>query len=91
MNEVELIGLLAGFLVSLGLVPQILRVWRLKDANEISLLFNLLYLAGGMLWLYYGLALNLLAVVFWNGVNDLLLVLLLVMKLKFGMAKKPAR
>jgi MtN3 and saliva related transmembrane protein len=82
---VEALGLAAGFLVSLGLVPQILRVWRLRDAQEISLPFNLLSLGGTVLWLTYGLLLGLLAVILWNGVNCVLYVVLLSVKLKYGM------
>jgi MtN3 and saliva related transmembrane protein len=81
----ELVGLVAGFLVAFGLVPQILRVWRLKDAQEISLPFNLLTFSGAILWLNYGIILGLLSVIVWNAVNCVLLALLLVVKLKYGM------
>jgi len=85
LSEAEILGLAAGFLVALGLVPQILRVWRLKDAQEISLTFNLLSLAGTTLWFAYGLWLGLLSVIVWNGTNIVLLILLLTVKLKYGM------
>ena len=88
---VEALGLAAGFLVSLGLVPQILRVWRLRDAQEISLPFNLLSLGGTVLWLTYGLVLGLLSVILWNGVNCVLYVILLLVKLKYGMGPGGAR
>ena len=83
----EALGLAAGFLVSLGLVPQILRIWRLKDAREISLPFNLLSLAGTVLWLIYGLVQGLLSVVVWNGVNCVLYLILLSVKLRYGMGR----
>lgn len=81
----EALGLAAGFLVSFGLVPQILRVLRLRDARQISLPFNLLSLGGTLLWLTYGVLLGLLSVMFWNGVNCILYVILLSVKLKYGM------
>jgi MtN3 and saliva related transmembrane protein len=81
----EALGLIAGFLVSLGLVPQIVRVLRLRDAQQISLPFNLLSLGGTVLWLAYGILLGLLAVVFWNGINCILYLILLSVKLKYGM------
>ncbi len=85
MSQVELLGLAAGLFVALGLVPQILRVWRLKRAEEISLSFNLLSLTGTALWLAYGLFLGLISVIVWNGANVVLLLLLLTVKLKYGM------
>jgi len=84
---VEVLGLVAGFLVSLGLVPQILRIWRLRDAQEISLPFNLLSLGGTVLWLAYGLVQGLLSVIVWNGVNCVLYLVLLWVKLKYGMGR----
>jgi len=86
----EALGLVAGFLVSLGLVPQIVRVLKLRDAQQISLPFNLLSLGGTVLWLTYGILLGLLAVVFWNGVNCILYVILLSVKLKYGMRTLPS-
>ena len=85
MSDVEIIGLAAGLLVAAGLVPQILRVLRLRDAQEISLLFNLLTLAGTLLWLWYGVSLGLTSVIVWNGTNTVLLLILLAVKVKFGM------
>jgi len=38
-----------------------------------------------MLWLAYGLFLGLTSVIIWNGANSALLILLLTLKLKFGM------
>lgn len=85
MSQVEILGLMAGFLVALSLVPQIQRVRKLKDAQEISLSFNLLNMVGTALWLAYGLFLGLISVIIWNGANIVLLTLLLTMKLKYGM------
>ncbi len=89
ISYAEVVGLTAGFLVALGLVPQIVRVWRLKDAQEISLAFNLLSLGGTALWLAYGVILGLLSVIVWNGTNTVLLVVLLAVKLRYGMGRDP--
>jgi MtN3 and saliva related transmembrane protein len=91
ISYVELVGLTAGFLGASGWVPQILRVRRMKDAQEISLAFNLLSFGGTALWLSYGLVLGLLSVIVWNSVNCVLLVLLLTVKLKYGMGRIPPR
>jgi len=85
---VEALGLAAGFLVSMGLVPQILRVWKLRDAQEISLPFNILSLGGTVLWLTYGLLLGLFSVILWNGVNCVLYVVLLSVKVRYGMGPR---
>jgi len=90
ISSTDALGLVAGFLISVGLVPQILRVLELRDARQISLPFTLLSLAGTALWLAYGILLGLLAVTFWNGVNCILYVVLLSVKLRYGMRPAPS-
>lgn len=84
MIPTELLGLLAGALMTLGLIPQIARVFRLRSAREISLPFTLLSLGGIALWLLYGIFLGLLPVIFWNAVSLVLIALLLYAKLRYG-------
>jgi MtN3 and saliva related transmembrane protein len=86
VSVTDALGLIAGLLISMGLVPQIQRVLKLKDAGQISLPFTLLSLGGTALWLTYGILLGLLAVTFWNGVNCILYLILLSVKLKYGMS-----
>jgi MtN3 and saliva related transmembrane protein len=88
MSEVELLGILAGAVVALGYVPQVVRVWRLKSAREISLPFTVLVLCGIVCWLIYGVSLGLTSVTLWNSVNIVLLSMLLVAKLKYGMERR---
>lgn len=87
VSNAEAIGLLAGLLIALALVPQIVRVWRLRDAREISLTFNLLTMSGTVLWFFYGVMLGLFSVMLWNGVNLVLQSTLLAVKLKYGMGR----
>ena len=80
----EYLGLIAGALVSCSLIPQLIRVFKLKSAKEISLLFTTLLLIGMLLWLIYGIALGLLPVILWNAIGAVLMTGLLYAKLKYG-------
>ena len=80
----EYMGLIAGALVTFGFVPQIIRVFKLKSAREISALFNVLLLVGMVLWLIYGISLHLVPIILWNIVGILLVSILLYGKLKYG-------
>lgn len=81
---IESIGLAAGALVTCALIPQLVRVFQLKSAREISLLFNVLFLLGIFLWLAYGIYLRLFPIILWNAIGALLVALLLYAKLKYG-------
>ena len=85
ISVTDTLGLVAGLLISMGIVPQIQKVLKLRDAGQISLPFTLLSLGGTVLWLTYGILLGLLAVTFWNAVNCILYGILLSVKLKYGM------
>ena len=84
----DLLGWFAGALVTLSLLPQIIRVFKLRSAREISLLFNTMLLTGILLWLGYGIALSLLPVIIWNAIGAVLTALLLYAKLKYGRQRK---
>lgn len=80
----EYIGLIAGLVVTCSLIPQIMRVFRLKSAREISMLFTSLLLLGMVLWLVYGIMQGLFPVILWNVIGALLTMTLLVGKVKYG-------
>lgn len=89
MASLEYLGLFAGLLSTFALVPQLIRVYRLKSAREISMLFNSFLLAGVILWLVYGILKNLPSLILWNSIGIFLNVALLFAKLKYG-REKPA-
>lgn len=80
----EMLGLVAGAFTSIALVPQVLCLYRLKSAREISLAFTSLFLIGTACWFTYGIVLNLLPVIFWNSINLVLALAMFFAKLKYG-------
>lgn len=84
----EYVGYFAGFLTTFAMLPQIMRVYRLKSAREISILFNTSLLLGVSLWLAYGAVLGLVPLIVWNAIGVFLVSLLLLAKLKYG--REPA-
>jgi len=80
----EALGFVGGALIACGFIPQVIRVFKLRSAREISLLFTALFLLGAISWLAYGIFLGLLPVIFWNVITIALVVALLFAKLKYG-------
>ncbi len=79
----ESLGFVAGALVTCSLIPQLVRVFKLRSAYEISLLFTTLLLAGIIIWLAYGISLGLTPVILWNAIGAVLVAVLLYAKLKY--------
>jgi len=80
----EILGLVAGFFTTFAVVPQIMRVYKLKSAREISIIYNTTMLLGILIWLVYGIVLGRISLILWNIIGALLVVLLLLAKLKYG-------
>ena len=80
----DYVGYVAGLLVTFALVPQIMRVYKLKSAREISVIYNSSMLLGLVLWLIYGIILGLVPIIVWNTIGAVLAGLLLLAKLKYG-------
>ena len=80
----EWLGFIAGALVTCSLIPQLIRVFKLRSAREISLLFNTLLLLGLVAWLAYGIVFSLAPVILWNAIGMVLVSTLLYAKLKYG-------
>ena len=84
MQGLEVFGFIGGALITAGFIPQVIRVYKLKSAREISLTFTVMMLIGSVAWLTYGISLRLPSVMLWNSINIVLVALLLSAKLKYG-------
>ena len=84
MQPIESIGLVAGALTTCSTIPQLIRIFKLKSAREISLLFTTFLLLGMALWLSYGIYLSLTPVILWNAIGIALVSGLLYAKLRYG-------
>ncbi len=83
MDSTTLLGLAAACLTTLAFVPQLLKTWRSKSGNDISLVMLLLFSAGVLLWLIYGILINALPVILANAVTLLLSLAILRLKLRY--------
>jgi MtN3 and saliva related transmembrane protein len=84
MSGGDIIGLAAGALTTGSFLPQVIRVFKLRSAREISLFFTLMVLAGNMTWLGYGIYLKAMPIIFWNILGGVLVISLLIGKLKYS-------
>jgi MtN3 and saliva related transmembrane protein len=70
--------------MTIGFLPQVIRVFKLKSAHEISLSFTILFLTGLGCWLAYGISLRLTPVILWNAISVIFALALLYAKLRYG-------
>lgn len=79
----EIIGFVAGGLSSALFVPQIIKIFKEKSAEELSLLTCIIGLVSSGLWLWYGIEQNHISMMVTNCIAVLATALLLFLKIKF--------
>ena len=79
----QLVGLLAGTLTTVAFIPQVLRAWRTKSVNDLSLGMLVTFNAGVALWVVYGLALDDLPIIVTNVITLALALVLLGFKIRY--------
>ena len=84
MDWKELLGFVGGLLTTIGMVPQVWRLFKLKSAREISLSFSILFVIGIAFWFIYGIERGLVSVIIWNGISLALGCGMLYAKLRWG-------
>ena len=80
----DIIGYIAATLTTVSFVPQVLKTWKSKHANDVSLLMYCIFTAGIIMWLIYGIWSQAWPVAAANAVTLVLAGLILIMKLKWG-------
>jgi len=80
---VNLIGSVAAVCTTISFLPQLIRVYRLKSAREISLTMFLVYSLGIFLWLLYGVFIRSFPVIMSNAFTLALSLAILVLKIRY--------
>lgn len=83
MNWVELLGLFGAFLSSITFIPQVFKAWQTKSVGDLSMSMMLIVFTSTLVWLIYGIKLNLLPVIICNTIIMLLSALLIYFKFSF--------
>ena len=87
-NRTDLIGYTGGIILSICLIPQIYRIIQTKEVENISLLWQLLYLTGIGLHLYYAIYYDLLPIYIPTIIELCMILFLLVLKIIYRRSNK---
>ncbi len=79
MNPVTLLGFVAGTLTTLAFLPQVVKTWRTKSSNDLSISTLGMISSGVLLWLVYGLFIGDLPIIAANSVTLVLVVSVFVL------------
>jgi len=79
-NTVEIIGLIAGIITSLGFLPQLFRGFKTKKLNDVSYFMPTVLSFGMSMWFVYGYLTNSISVMIANAFGIFCCICLIIMK-----------
>ncbi|MGY8919563.1 MAG: SemiSWEET family sugar transporter [Flavobacteriales bacterium] len=81
--NIEIIGLIAAVFTTSSFFPQVVKIWKTKQAKDISTTMYIAMLIGTCFWLTYGIFINSFAIIAANIVSGLLVLFVLIFKLLY--------
>ena len=78
------VGIIAGALCAISFIPQIVKIFRTKQAKDLSLITFAVFTIGVSFWLVYGIMIKQLPVILANGATLILILIILTAKIKYG-------
>ena len=81
---IDFIGYTSVFLLAFCLVPQVIKSWKTKSTNDISFLWNSVFVFALLLYLVYAVLINAIPLVIAGIVEAALAISLLIAKVKYG-------
>lgn len=81
---IQLIGYVAATLTTFAFVPQTIKVIQSNDTKSLSLWMYLIFTAGVLLWLLYGIVKDDLPLIFANTITASLALVILYKKIRNG-------
>ena len=79
---VEVVGLVGATFTTLAFVPQVVKIWKNRSSNGVSLSMYVCMLVGIIIWLAYGILINSIAVTAANILSGILQVVIIFLTLK---------
>lgn len=81
MSFILILGLIAATLTTIAFIPQVIKTWKTKSADDLSLGMYSIFCTGVLLWLIYGILIEDIPVIAANTVTLILVLTVLFFKL----------
>ena len=84
MDKIELIGFVAGILVAISLLPQVIKSWKTRSTKDVALSWSIINLSGQILWIVYGVYISSTSLVVMSSIALVMNIFMITLKLRFG-------
>ena len=83
-NYVDLIGFSAALLTTIAFLPQLLKTWKTKSADDVSIVMLILFITGLICWIVYGLKIDSIPIVIANVITFMFNFSILTLKITYS-------
>jgi MtN3 and saliva related transmembrane protein len=83
INYITTLGLAAGLLTTIAYLPQVIKTWKSKSAQDLSWSMLIVLCIGIVLWLVYGFSVQDIPVIAANILTLVLVSIILVLKIRY--------
>ena len=79
-SSTDILGFIAGTLTTISFLPQVIKTWKSRSADDVSLI---MFILGVSLWCVYGLEIHSIPVIIANMITFILATTILILKLLY--------
>lgn len=84
MYYISAIGFTAAICSTFALLPQVIRIWKTKETEQLSGGAFSLMLIGAILWLAYGVLREDIVIISANSITMIFIAYIIIMKVRYG-------
>ena len=87
MEALDILGLTAGSISGITFIPQVIKTWKTKSADDISLLMFTFATLSVIMWLVYGIIKKDIAIIYTNSLVLICSLIMLYFKFRYSSKK----
>ena len=87
MNTTQIIGIVAGVLTSTSMIPQLIKIIKEKEAEDVSIVMILVLISGLSAWTVYGFMRKDIPIIATNVFSLLVNITMLIFRIKYSGTK----
>ena len=82
-NSIDVLGFVAGIFTTIAFIPQVMKTWDSKSAEDVSYLMFIFFILGVLLWCIYGWEIHSIPVIIANTITFFLAATIITLKVIF--------
>lgn len=88
MNYLTFIGLFAALMTTISFIPQVIKSWKTKSVEDVSMIMYVILMTGQFSWLVYGILIKSLPLILSDFIVFVLTIIMLFFKFKYKKQKQ---